>query len=77
MCLQVNTQLGQAAQAVLAIKQAAYKQQTAAGMQQHQQHAVEVLAAQIPRLELYASMKVQIFVKNLGKPGQRPLKLYS
>lgn len=59
-CLQVDAQLKQAAQAVVAIKQAAYKQETQQRVQQHSQHAVEVLAAQIPRLELYASMKVEI-----------------
>ena len=45
---------------MLAIKQAAFQKETQLRKQQHSRYAVEVLAAQIPRLELYASLKVRV-----------------
>lgn len=60
--LQVERQLHLAADAVVALKDKVYKLETMHEKQLHAQHASEILAAQIPRLELYASMHVRLFV---------------
>ena len=53
-------QLRLAAEAVVALKEKVFEGETKERMQLQFQHAAEVLAAQIPRLELYASINVRL-----------------
>ncbi len=46
----------------MALKQKVSQEQTRQRLQQNSQHAAEVLAAQIPRLELYQGMSVSAFI---------------
>ena len=59
LLLQADAQIHLAAEAVIAIKKQAFEKETRGELKIQSEHAAEVLAAQIPRLELYASIKVK------------------
>jgi len=57
---QAEAQIRQAAEAVVALKARVFEEQTRQRVRQNSQHAADVLAAQIPRLELYQGMSVRL-----------------